>query len=114
MQDWQGKVTNPRQLGGIETAVTDNGAERGTRVAWVNTGSGLRYKVVIDRAMDIADAFFNQHGLSWLSHGGITGPQPFSNRGLDWLRTFGGGRSEERRVGKECVSTVRAGWVPVH
>src|SRR3546814_9748171 len=41
--------------------------------------------------MDIADAFFNQHGLSWLSHGGITGPQPFSNRGLDWLRTFGGG-----------------------
>src|SRR5690606_15143789 len=29
--------------------------------------------------------------LSWLSHGGITGPQPFSDRGLDWLRTFGGG-----------------------
>src|SRR3546814_15777709 len=26
-----------------------------------------------------------------MSHGGITVRQPFSNRGLDWLRTFGGG-----------------------
>jgi hypothetical protein len=47
--------------------------------------------VVIDRAMDIADAFFNQHSLTWLSHGGITHPQPFSNHGMGWIRTFGGG-----------------------
>src|SRR3546814_14459260 len=25
-----------------------------------------------------------------------------------------GGRSEERRVGKECVSTCRSGWSPYH
>src|SRR3546814_16571248 len=25
-----------------------------------------------------------------------------------------GGRSEERRVGKECVSTCRSGWAPYH
>src|SRR3546814_18911750 len=25
-----------------------------------------------------------------------------------------GTRSEERRVGKECVSTCRSGWSPVH
>ncbi len=61
------------------------------RIAWINTGTGLRYKVMIDRAMDIGDAFFNGHSLSWLSHSGITGPQPFSNRGVDWLKTFGGG-----------------------
>jgi len=88
---WQGKISNPAQLGGIETAVIDNGAGRGNRIAWVNTGSGLRYKVVIDRAMDIADAFFNQYSLSWLSHSGITARQPFSNHGIDWLKTFGGG-----------------------
>ena len=41
--------------------------------------------------MDIADAFFNQHSLAWLSHEGVTFPQPFSDRGADWLRTFGGG-----------------------
>ncbi len=90
-QPWQDKVGNPSQLGGIETSILDNGTSRGTRIAWINTGTGLRYKVVIDRAMDIADAFYNQHSLTWLSHGGITSPQPFSHRGMDWIRTFGGG-----------------------
>jgi hypothetical protein len=91
LQPWNGKISNHRQLGGIETSVIDNGAGRGTRIAWINTGTGLRFKVVIDRAMDIADAFYNQHSLTWLSHAGITSPQPFSHRGIDWLRTFGGG-----------------------
>jgi hypothetical protein len=90
-QSWKDKVSNHFQLGGIETSVLDNGAGRGTRIAWINTGTGLRFKVVIDRAMDIADAFFNEHSLAWLSHGGITYPQPFSDKGIDWLRTFGGG-----------------------
>ena len=88
---WHNKISNPAQLGGIETSVLDNGAGRGVRVAWINTGTGLRYKVVLDRGMDIADAFFNQHSLTWLSHGGITAPQPLSNQKLEWLRTFGGG-----------------------
>lgn len=88
---WVDKISNPAQLGGIETSVIDNGSGRGTRIAWMNTGSGLRFKVVIDRAMDIADAFYNQHSLAWLSHAGITAPEPFSSNGLDWLRTFGGG-----------------------
>src|SRR4028118_2162931 len=89
--NWLDKISNHAQLGGIETSVLDNGPGRGTRIAWINTGTGLRYKVVIDRAMDIADAFYNQHSLAWLSHGGISFPQPFSHRGIDWLRTFGGG-----------------------
>lgn len=89
--NWKNKISNPAQLGGIETSVLDNGAGRGTRIAWINTGTGLRYKVVLDRAMDIADAFYNQHSLAWLSHGGVTPPQPFSHKGIDWLRTFSGG-----------------------
>ena len=90
-QIWHNKISNPTQLGGIETSVIDNGAGRGTRIAWINTGTGLRYKVVIDRAMDIADAFYNQHSLAWLSHLGICHPERFSNKGIDWIRTFGGG-----------------------
>ncbi len=78
-------------MGGIETSVLDNGAGRGTRIAWINTGTGLRYKVVIDRGMDIADAFYNQHSIAWLSHSGVTAAQPFSDKGINWLRTFGGG-----------------------
>jgi hypothetical protein len=90
-QAWHNKISNTAQLGGIETSVIDNGAGRGTRIAWINTGSGLRFKVVIDRAMDIADAFYNQHSLAWLSHSGISTAQPLSDNGIDWLRTFGGG-----------------------
>jgi hypothetical protein len=90
-QVWSEKVGNTLQVGGIETAVLDNGIGRGTRIAWVNTGAGLRFKVSLDRAMDIADASFNQYNLAWLSHGGFPAPQPLSDKGLDWLRTFGGG-----------------------
>jgi len=89
--DWKNKISNPAQLGGIETSVLDNGAGRGTRIAWINTGTGLRYKVVVDRGMDIADAFYNQYSIAWLSHSGVTAAQPFSDRGINWLRTFGGG-----------------------
>lgn len=88
---WPGKVINHQQLGGIETAVLDNGHGRGVRIAWVNTGSGLRYKVVIDRGLDIADAFYNQHSLCWLSHTGITFPRPDCDHNFEWLSTFGGG-----------------------
>src|SRR5690349_24946096 len=88
---FKGRISNLAQLGGIETSVLDNGPGRGTRIAWINTGTGLRYKVVIDRAMDIADAFYNQHSLAWISHVGLTAPQPFSSHGMDWIKTFGGG-----------------------
>jgi len=88
---YEGKVSNPAQLGGIETAVLDNGAGRGVRVAWVNTGSPLRYKVVLDRAMDINDAFFGPHALAWISRSGTTPPVPTALYDLDWLQAFGGG-----------------------
>lgn len=85
------KISNVAQIGGIETSVLDNGLGRGTRIAWINTGAGLRYKVVLDRAMDIGEAFYNQHSLAWLSHTGTTPPERFSDTGMEWLRNFGGG-----------------------
>lgn len=85
------KISQAAQVGGIETSVLDNGPGRGTRIAWVNTGSGLRFKVVVDRAMDIAEAFYGPYSLAWLSETGVRPPQPFADKGIDWLRTFGGG-----------------------
>lgn len=90
-QTWNNKISNHAQLGGIETAVLDNGLGRGTRIAWINTGSGLRYKVVIDRAMDIADAFYQHYSLAWLSHVGMSSSDRFLDKEMDWLRNFGGG-----------------------
>lgn len=88
---WKDKVSNHHQLGGIETSVLDNGKGKGTRVAWINTGSGLRFKVVLDRAMDIAEAFYGQHSLAWISHIGVTPPNPAAVQGSTWLNSFGGG-----------------------
>jgi len=88
---WEDKISNPSQLGGIDTSVLDNGPGKGVRVAWVNTGSPLRYRVAIDRSIDIVEAFYNQHSLAWISHGGITGPRPDANHDLEWLYSFGGG-----------------------
>ena len=85
------KISNHSQLGGIETSVLDNGPGKGVRIAWVNTGTGLRYKIILDRGMDVADAFFNAYSLAWIGHAGVVKPQPFSNQGIDWLRTFAGG-----------------------
>src|SRR3546814_4331344 len=35
-------------------------------------------------------------------------------RSVDKTRKADGGRSEERRVGKECVRTCRSRWSPYH
>ncbi len=88
---WKDKISTIQQIGGIEISVLDNGPARGSRIAWVNTGSGLRYKVAIDRGLDIVDAFYNQHSLAWLSDGGLTVPRPDANCGLEWLYAFAGG-----------------------
>lgn len=88
---WEGKVINPAQVGGIEVSELVDGPGRGTRIAWINTGSGLRYQVVIDRCLDIVAAFYNQYSLAWLSHNGVTAPRPDSYHDLEWLNTFGGG-----------------------
>jgi len=88
---YKDKIINPHQVGGIETYVCDNGAAKGSRVAWINTGSGLRFKVAIDRGFDIVDAFYNDCSLSWLSHNGLSAPRPDIADGLKWLSNFPGG-----------------------
>jgi hypothetical protein len=89
--DFLNKLSNIQQWGGIETSVLDNGPGKGVRIAWFNTGTGLRFKVVLDRGMDIGDAFFKENSLAWLSHLGTSAPQPASQQGLEWLRNFSGG-----------------------
>ncbi len=82
---------NPSQLGGIELLKSLDGSSYGNRFALVNTGSGLHYKVVVDRGLDIADAFYKGMSLSWLSLSGVTRAEMSLNRGIDWLWGFFGG-----------------------
>lgn len=82
------KFINPAQVGGIEAYTLDEGPARGVRALCVNTGGGLRYRVLVDRGLDIDQAFHNQHSLSFLSHKGVTPPTRSLDRGLDWLKGF--------------------------
>src|SRR5256885_10153449 len=85
------RFINPAQLGGIESYVLDDGDGRGVRALCVNTGGGLRYRVLVDRGLDIDQAFFNQHSLAFLTHRGVTPPTRALDRGPDWLKSFPGG-----------------------
>jgi hypothetical protein len=82
------KFINSHQVGGIESYVFANGEARNTRALLVNTGRGLRYRVLPDRGLDIDQAFFNQHSLTFLSYKGVTPPTRALDRGLDWLKGF--------------------------
>lgn len=85
------KVSHRSQIGGIESFISDNGLARGSRVIWMDTGAGLRMKILPDRAMDIGEAFMDAYGLAWISQRGFVNPYPGKYRGVDWLRGFGGG-----------------------
>jgi hypothetical protein len=85
------KFVNPAQAGGIERYQIDDGAGRGVRALCVNTGGGLRYRVLVDRGMDVDQASFNQHSLAFLTHGGVTRPSRAYDRHIDWLAGFPGG-----------------------
>jgi hypothetical protein len=81
----------PPQLGGITTAELNDGPGRGSRIAMVNTGAGLRYTVALDRGADIVDAFVNQHALAYLTQNGIKPPDPAYHSEWEWLAGWPGG-----------------------
>jgi hypothetical protein len=85
------KFVHPAQAGGIERYVLDDGAGRGVRALCVNTGGGLRYRLLVDRGLDVDQAFFHQHSLAFLTHRGPSAPAGGLERGIDWLKTFPGG-----------------------
>lgn len=82
------KFSSVSQVGGIELYQLADGQGRGVRVACVNSGAGLRYRVLIDRGLDIDHAFHNQHSLAALGPQGVTPPTRALDRGLDWLKGF--------------------------
>jgi hypothetical protein len=71
------KFESVHQVGGIRTGTLDSpgaGGGAGPRVAFVDTGAGLRFTVALDRGGDIVDASYNQFGLAYLSPNGLPPP----------------------------------------
>ncbi len=76
------------QVGGIRTGTLDYpnpGGSQAARVAHVDTGSGLRYTVSIDRGGDLVEARHNATNLAFLTPNGYKPPNPAYHRDLDWL-----------------------------
>jgi len=79
------------QLFGIRQAELTEGRERGVRIAEVNNGGGLRFTVLLDRGLDIGNAAFKDTNLAFLTTGDFAHPSYFADRGIEWLRNWGGG-----------------------
>ena len=81
------------QFAGVRAMTLDDGLERGIRMLEFRTGTGLRFTVLIDRALDIADCELNGMALGWHSPSGFRHPglaDVAGEDGLGWLRAFSG------------------------
>lgn len=84
------QIGSVEQIGGIKDYTLNDGKGKGVRVIEVNTGS-VRFCILPDRCMDIAQAYYKENAVSWISKTGITAPAFYEKDGLSWLRSFYGG-----------------------
>lgn len=78
---------------GVRLMTLGDGLERGIRMLEFRTGSGLRFTVLVDRAMDIADCEHNGRAIGWHSPAGFRHPglhEYEGEGGLGWMRSFSG------------------------
>lgn len=80
-------------VGGVRAVTLDDGSERGLRCLEFRTGGGLRFEVLVDRAMDIGVAEFDDCTVGWRSPTGFRNPALHDHAdeaGLSWLRSMSG------------------------
>ena len=85
------RVGQMDQLAGIRLLEAEDGKARGCRVLDVWTGTGLRFQVNAERALDISSCDFKGLPVAWRSQTGDVHPAYFEPHGLGWLRSFQGG-----------------------
>ena len=81
------------QFAGVRLMTLSDGLERGIRMLEFRTGSGLRFTVLVDRAMDIAECEYRGAAIGWHSPAGFRHPglhEYEGEGGLGWLRSFSG------------------------
>jgi hypothetical protein len=78
------------QVAGIRLSELADGKPRGLRVADIYTGSGFRFTVFLDRAMDIGATEYRGTPLAWV-HPALGTPGQHEPQGYGWGRTWGGG-----------------------
>ncbi len=90
-QEILGRTGNISQLAGAQKYTTTEGIGQGTNIIRVQNGSGLDVTLLPDKALDIFDAGFRGIPLAWKSKNGLVSNKFFDDKGMGWLRSFGGG-----------------------
>lgn len=90
-RELEGHVGRIEQLGGIRPIEFTAGRERGVRGFDIDTGSGLCFTALADRALDISKATFNGRSLAYISPAGQAHPSYYEPQDFGWLRNFPGG-----------------------
>ena len=85
------RVGHMDQLAGIRLVAAGEGLAHGCRLLDIWTGTGLRFLVNADRALDISSCDFKGIPLSWHSSVGDVHPTYYEPQDLGWLRSFPGG-----------------------
>ncbi|TYC90451.1 DUF4432 family protein [Novosphingobium sp. BW1] len=81
------------QFAGVRLMTLADGAERGVRMLEFRTGTGLRFTVMVDRAMDIAECEHAGRAIGWHSPSGFRHPSLHDYEGEDglgWFRAMSG------------------------
>lgn len=81
------------QFAGVRLSTLGDGVERGTRMLEFRTGTGLRFTVLVDRAMDIAECEHAGRAVGWHSPSGFRNPALHDYEGeggLGWFRSMSG------------------------
>lgn len=81
------------QFAGVRLVELADGVERGVRMLEFRTGTGLRFTVLVDRALDIAECEHKGRAMGWHSPTGFRHPglhEYEGEGGLSWLRSFSG------------------------
>lgn len=81
------------QFAGVRLMTLGDGVERGVRLLEFRTGSGLRFTVLVDRAMDIAECDHAGRAVGWHSPSGFRNPALHDYEGeggLGWFRSMSG------------------------
>lgn len=81
------------QFAGVRLMTLGDGVERGIRMLEFRSGTGLRFTVLIDRALDIADCDYRGMAIGWHSPAGFKHPGLHDYEGeggLGWMRSFSG------------------------
>jgi hypothetical protein len=81
------------QFAGVRLMTLGDGVERGIRMLEFRTGSGLRFTLLVDRALDIADCDHKGQAIGWHAPTGFRHPglhEYEGEAGLAWARSFSG------------------------